>query len=230
MDDLTLDARLNARPHTTPNLPQARHAFADARMGAFQLKAMGLTAFGGFHAYKKERPVLASAPAGLEDGPPAPAMPPTTAVWPTPPPPSSVPGIAALSARRPWETARAASSGHAERAERLPWESPRSARARRPPTPSTTVPPRSYARPASREDAVGLGTKLQTALGQGLRHDAQDREWHDVFLELVRQVYVHCNERGQLLDTVRVHLESQLSQARSRLGAEIISNNRRDHK
>ena len=33
----------------------------------------------------------------------------------------------------------------------------------------------------------------------------------------MRQVYVHCNERGELLDTVRVHLESQLTQARSRL-------------
>jgi hypothetical protein len=38
-----------------------------------------------------------------------------------------------------------------------------------------------------------------------------------VFLELVRQVYVHCHERGQLLDTVRVHLESQLTEARERL-------------
>ena len=50
-------------------------------------------------------------------------------------------------------------------------------------------------------------------------HDARDREWHNVFLELVRQVYVHCNERGALLDTVRVHLESQLSEARARLAA-----------
>lgn len=211
-------ADLGQRPQTVPT-------FQDARLGVFQLKTMGLVTFGGFKAYKAYRdgaslPATADA-ASREEAPASAAPAPLTDGTLVPPPPSSLPRVPPLSARHPWETARAGDGMRSpQSSERLPWESPRSARAglaRRPSSPRASVPPRAYARPATRGDAVGLGEKLRASLDTGMRHDAQDSEWHNVFLELVRQVYVHCNERGALLDTVRVHLESQLSAARTRL-------------
>jgi hypothetical protein len=72
-----------------------------------------------------------------------------------------------------------------------------------------------YARPPTRGDAQGLSDKLRTAIERGGRHTELDTAWHTTFLELVRQVYVHCAERGQLLDAVRVHLEQELKSVRT---------------
>ena len=81
--------------------------------------------------------------------------------------------------------------------------------------------------PATRADVVGLGEKLRGALekagttdsaGRSVgRRDAQDKEWEATFVELVRQVYVHCAERGRLLEAVRVRMETQLKEARMRM-------------
>ena len=76
--------------------------------------------------------------------------------------------------------------------------------------------------PATRADAVGLSEQLRGALDKAShsdvgRRDAQDREWEATFVELVRQVYVHCAERGQLLEAVRVRMETQLKEARMRM-------------
>ena len=234
------------RPSTVPQPPDMPPlnkgtTFRDARLGKWQLSAMGLQAFGGFKDYKKWRPAEAQADAPAESLPELPTPPATAQSEPlrdgqrVKAPPSAVPGRLPLSAR-PWESAQVPAAALAAAVERLPWDSPRvptsraqTPRAQTPRAPMdasprggrATVPPLEYTRPSTRGDAVGLGERLQRSLekakGEGRRHEMQDREWHNVFLELVRQVYVHCNERGQLLDTVRVHLESQLSEARNRL-------------
>ena len=56
LDDTIEPSSSSARPQTSP-------AFADARMGAWQLKTMGLTAFGGFRGYKQHRPATSLEPA-----------------------------------------------------------------------------------------------------------------------------------------------------------------------
>lgn len=95
-------------------------------------------------------------------------------------------------------------------------------------------PPRSYAQPSTRAEVERLGAALNRKLdainaqassartssssgGSGGHHERKDEEWHATFVELVRQVYVHCAERGQLLDSVRVHYESKLKEFRMRM-------------
>jgi hypothetical protein len=100
----------------------------------------------------------------------------------------------------------------------LPWDHGR--RQSPPGSARRAVPPQGYAHPATRRDVLGLGERIRAAMDareKGGRRDALDREWHETFLELVRQVYVHCNQRGKLLDAVRVHYEGQIKEARLRI-------------
>ena len=60
--------------------------------------------------------------------------------------------------------------------------------------------------PASRADAVALADTLRLALLE-LPTDVDESTelalWDAAFSEVVRQVWVHCNERGQLLEAIR---------------------------
>ena len=66
-------------------------------------------------------------------------------------------------------------------------------------------------RPTNRSEAVQLAENLDRQLDE---HQgdfrAIDRVWKITFCELVRQVYVHCTERGVLLDRVRRWSELEL--------------------
>ena len=200
--------------------------FSDARLGALQLKTQGLRAFGGFA--ESARPDTAAQAAAKD---PAPLPPPPPAVLPRP---GSSHAEAALSARllrgvgshqqqQPWDSwlqpsppqtpllsPRARGGVGGGGAGSGPLSDPISTR-----SPRRPIPPMGYARPPTRGDALGLSDKLRTTIERGGRHTELDTAWHTTFLELVRQVYVHCAERGQLLDAVRVHLEQELKSART---------------
>ena len=142
---------------------------------------------------------------------------------------------------RPWETpgklapASARHSDHID-ADRLPppWDigtRPASPRASAPPSPVSSArrrsrqkPPLGYARPSSRAEVERLGASLRGKLDAisssgvvGGRHERKEEEWQAAFMELVRQVYVECAERGQLLDSVRIHYETKLKEANIRM-------------
>ena len=232
-------------------------AFADARLGAFQLATMGISALGGYSFKPKKAnsfldataavspPFFAAEEEGLPPSTPGsqppsqpqpPAQPQTSgqprrrrqsqqAQGLPHPPPAVLPAIAADSHEAAL-TARLLSSP------RLPWErsprqwpdgvaprplSPRSLATMPPSSPRKQLPPATYTRPPTRADVSSIEESLRAAVEKGGPRDKLDAAWHSAFLELVRQVYVHCNQRGQLLDSVRVYLERQLSDTRVRL-------------
>ena len=60
--------------------------------------------------------------------------------------------------------------------------------------------------PASRADVVAVADHLRLALLELPASAPLEKEldmWDAAFAEVVRQVYVHCNERGQLLEAIR---------------------------
>ncbi len=113
---------------------------------------------------------------------------------------------------------------------KLPWERPitpaMAAGGSAGLTPRRPAPPPSYARPSTRAEAISLSERLRATLCEGGNRESVDAAWHGVFCELVRQVYVHCNERGQLLDAVRVYLEGELKMARATLAEQQRELNR----
>lgn len=96
--------------------------------------------------------------------------------------------------------------------EPLSWLRPLHGPRRKDPPPICSV-------PSTRADVRVLNEQLQDSLRQSsaLGHSATDETWHKAFVELVRQVYVHCNERGELLDAARIYYEEQLRLARREL-------------
>ena len=75
---------------------------------------------------------------------------------------------------------------------------------------------RVYARPSNRSEAIQLTENLERQLEKHASNfRALEQTWSITFCELVRQVYVHCAERGELLDRVRLWFERELK----RLGA-----------
>ena len=70
---------------------------------------------------------------------------------------------------------------------------------------------RSYSRPSNRTEAIQLAEALEQQL-EATKHDVRGSEhcWAGTFRELVRQVYVHCAERGELLERVRAWHEEEL--------------------
>ena len=101
------------------------------------------------------------------------------------------------------------SSWATEQPKAAPWmrrgiSSPRSALRR-------TLPPANYALPTSRADATTLLQELRATLESSAGDRVQTEEaWQKAFVELVRQVYVHCTERGELLEAIRVWYDGQL--------------------
>jgi hypothetical protein len=75
---------------------------------------------------------------------------------------------------------------------------------------------RAVARPSNRSEAVQLAESLERKLKE-YEHDhrATERTWQLAFAEVVRQVYVHCAERGVLLDRVRRWYDLELSRVRA---------------
>lgn len=70
---------------------------------------------------------------------------------------------------------------------------------------------RSFARPSNRSEAVQLTQNLDRRLSEpNADFLATERAWQVTFCELVRQVYVHCAERGELLDRIRRWYEMEL--------------------
>ena len=65
--------------------------------------------------------------------------------------------------------------------------------------------------PSNRSEAIQLAETLDRQL-RGNENDfrATERHWRAAFTELVRQVYIHCAERGLLLDRVRQWYELEL--------------------
>lgn len=71
---------------------------------------------------------------------------------------------------------------------------------RSPSMPSGRHPPK----PSSRADVVQLQAVLERRLHEcNGQMGAQIRAWDDAFIEVVRQVGLHCTERGALLDEIR---------------------------
>ena len=76
-------------------------------------------------------------------------------------------------------------------------------------------PPRDEPSPSSRAEAVAAADELRRSL---LKYDARktrraDLElplWDVAFQAVVKQVSVHCNERGQLLEAIRTRYEGPL--------------------
>lgn len=54
---------------------------------------------------------------------------------------------------------------------------------------------------------------VNNQLGFSIPLAAELRVWHVILSELVRQVYIHCEERGALLNRVRVRLMDTLAAA-----------------
>lgn len=74
-----------------------------------------------------------------------------------------------------------------------------------------TLPPANYALPPSRADATSLLQELRATLESSAGDRVQTEEaWQKAFVEIVRQVYVHCTERGELLEAIRVWFDGQL--------------------
>ena len=88
------------------------------------------------------------------------------------------------------------------------------------------MPPTGYSLPPNRADATSLLHELHSTLESSAGDRMQTEEaWQRVFVELVRQVYVHCTERGELLEAVRVRYDAQLQ-----LQQRIITEQLRDIK
>ena len=91
---------------------------------------------------------------------------------------------------------------------KLPFElappSPRTSPPPQPPPRRAVKAPHGYAHPANRADVLSLSMWLQDGLERGGGVEQIDALWRSVELELIRQVYVHCSERGELLDAVRL--------------------------
>lgn len=83
------------------------------------------------------------------------------------------------------------------------------------------------ARNSTRSDAVRLAQLLERQLHEG-EHDfrATASSWRGTFVEVVRQVYVQCAERGMLLDRVRKWYDLELD----RLGALCRQTSERERK
>ena len=63
---------------------------------------------------------------------------------------------------------------------------------------------KTFSRPSNRSEAIQLAENLDRKLQDAQRDFlATQRSWQITFCEVVRQVYVHCTERGELLDRVR---------------------------
>lgn len=75
---------------------------------------------------------------------------------------------------------------------------------------------RASSRPSNRSEAVQLSENLERKLSE-YEHDyrATERTWQLAFAEVVRQVYVHCAERGVLLDRIRRWYDLELSRVRA---------------
>ena len=75
---------------------------------------------------------------------------------------------------------------------------------------------RASSRPSNRSEAVQLAESLERKLNEH-EHDyrATERTWQLAFAEVVRQVYVHCAERGVLLDRIRRWYDLELSRVRA---------------
>lgn len=74
--------------------------------------------------------------------------------------------------------------------------------------------PHGYAHPTNRADVLSLSMRLQDGLARGGTVDEIDALWRSVELELIRQVYVACSERGELLDAVRAQNDIRLANLR----------------
>ena len=94
---------------------------------------------------------------------------------------------------------------------RLPFDAPRPS-----PRRHQRAPPR-YADPSSRAEVTALASKLEEALALGGSTAELERLWQGVELELIRQVYVHCAERGELFDAVRRQRDTQQNAMRRKL-------------
>ena len=191
---------MDRRPMTTSAVSPR---LMDARPGGWSLRTGAVQGFGGGYSSEREalfpnRPNTVQSPRGRTGASSKNVLRGVSTLVPHPPSAVPMPAMNGLSALESGATSQ-----------RLPWE--------RTLTSPRAVPPASYARPSTRLEAVSLSEKLRTMLGEGGSRDKNDSAWHGVFLELVRQVYVHCNERGQLLDAVRVYLEGELKLARTQL-------------
>jgi len=191
-------------------------SFADARMGAVQMQTMGLKAFGAFGSHQPTHNMPMKLAASVSDSQGVP-FPPAAVLRPGSSHEADLSARLLNSPRNPWET-----YAHMPATPSVAMPMQRGASHgdessfMMPPSPRRPRGPPAYTRPPTRGDAMGLTNKLQATLSRGGRPVELDAAWHSTFLELVRQVYVHCSERGQLLDAVRVHLESELRDTRKR--------------
>ena len=107
---------------------------------------------------------------------------------------------------------------------KLPFElappSPRTSPPPQPPPRRAVKAPHGYAHPANRADVLSLSMWLQDGLERGGGVEQIDALWRSVELELIRQVYVHCSERGELLDAVRAQNEVRLANLRRGVAAQ----------
>ena len=109
---------------------------------------------------------------------------------------------------------------------KLPFDGPLSPRTSPPPQPPPPPPrrpvkaPQGYAHPANRADVLSLSMRLQDGLARGGSVEQIEALWRSVELELIRQVYVACSERGELLDAVRAQNEIRLANLRRSVAAQ----------
>ena len=96
----------------------------------------------------------------------------------------------------------------------------RSLSSRTPSSPRRPKPPPTYAVPATRDDAIHTALALQAARSAGRSHAADDAAFDAAFHETVRQVYVHCAERGELLEAIRSQLANRETILRARLASQ----------
>ena len=71
--------------------------------------------------------------------------------------------------------------------------------------------------PATRDDAIHTALALQAARSAGRSHAADDAAFDAAFHETVRQVYVHCAERGEVLRGVHAEYGRLFEVARAQL-------------
>ena len=75
---------------------------------------------------------------------------------------------------------------------------------------------RAYSRPSNRTEAIQLAAEVEARLvAAGTDARSASQCWQGALRELVRQVYVHCAERGELLDRVRAWYEGELGRLRA---------------
>ena len=76
--------------------------------------------------------------------------------------------------------------------------------------------------PPSRAEVKALALRLEEGLARGGSGGELEQLWQGVELELVRQVCLHCAERGELMETVRRQREAQAALMKRQVAAQRL--------